>query len=58
MIMMGTIIYGSKDPEKIGVGFWFSIYAAILCLISAIMWLITQRLKRLSSGMMAGDWTH
>ena len=48
--MMGTIVYGSKDPDKIGVGFWFSLSAAILCLICAIMWLITQHLKRLFRG--------
>ncbi|XP_033727720.1 uncharacterized protein LOC117317045 [Pecten maximus] len=46
MIFMGTMIYGIKDPDKIGYSFWMALIAGFFALMNALMWLLTQQTKR------------
>lgn len=55
MLLVGTIIYGSKDPDKIGWAFWFCLTSALLCLIVGIMWCMTQQMKRFIKGPASGS---
>lgn len=54
MILTGTIIYGSKNSDKINWAFWFALSAAILALVNGIMWCMTQQMKRFIKGGAAG----
>ena len=54
MILLGAIIYGSKNSDKIGWAFWFALTAAILALVNGIMWCMTQQMKRFIKGGAGG----
>lgn len=46
MIMVGAIIYGSGDRDKVQWSFWMAFCAAILAMINGIIWSITLKLDR------------
>ncbi|XP_060066817.1 uncharacterized protein LOC132547078 [Ylistrum balloti] len=46
LIFLGTMIYGIKDPDKVGYAFWMVLIAGFFSLMNALMWLLTQQTKR------------
>ncbi|XP_021348539.1 uncharacterized protein LOC110447285 [Mizuhopecten yessoensis] len=46
LVFLGTMIYGIKDPDKVGYSFWMALISGFFALINALMWLLTQQTKR------------
>ncbi|XP_069105479.1 uncharacterized protein [Argopecten irradians] len=47
LLFIGVMIYGIKDPEMVGYSFWLALTAGLLTLANTLMWLITQKAKKL-----------
>jgi len=44
-IVLGTMIYGIKDSDKVGWGFWMALAAGFFCCINGLMYFMTQQMR-------------